>query len=171
MIDAEWCRTMAEYNRWMNGKIYALCAGLSDEERKKDRGAFFKSIHSTLNHLLWGDRAWFGRFIGKPWTLPKAGVDMYADFAELRRSRDDMDLAMLEWATGLTPQWLARELTWKSGIDGKTRTLPYWVVVTQMFNHGTHHRGQLTTLLSQLGLDPGETDLPWLPALNAVRDP
>jgi uncharacterized damage-inducible protein DinB len=170
MIEPAWCSTMAGYNRWMNVRLYAICAGLTDEARKQDRGAFFKSVHSTLNHLLWGDRNWLGRFSGQAPALPGIGTDLYADFDELRRERDATDTAILAWADDLTPQWLATDYTWKSGIDGLTRTLPFWVLVTQMFNHQTHHRGQLTTLLSQLGIDPGETDLPWLPALNAVRD-
>jgi len=169
MMAPAWCRMMAEYNSWMNGKIYASCAGIPDTERKADRGAFFKSIHSTLNHLLWGDRAWLGRFTSQDYGLPKVGIDLCSDFDELRREREATDAAIIEWTGRLDAQWLASELTWKSGIDGKTRTLPYWVVVTQLFNHQTHHRGQLTTLLSQLGIDIGETDLPWLPALNAVR--
>jgi uncharacterized damage-inducible protein DinB len=170
MIDSAWCGMMAEYNRWMNGKIYAACATLPDAERKADRKAFFRSIHSTLDHLLWGDRAWLGRFTAHDYGLPKVGNDVYADFDELRRQREKTDTAMLDWAKGLDAKWLASELTWKSGIDGKTRTLAYWVAVTQMFNHQTHHRGQLTTLLTQLGLDVGETDLPWLPALKAVQE-
>ena len=52
MSPAEWARTLADYNRWMNERLYALCAGLSDAERKRDRGAFFRSIHGTLNHIL-----------------------------------------------------------------------------------------------------------------------
>ena len=59
-------QTMAAYNRWMNDKVYSACAELSDEERKADRKAFFKSIHGTLNHILLADRVWFGRFIGRP---------------------------------------------------------------------------------------------------------
>jgi uncharacterized damage-inducible protein DinB len=170
MIDPAWCVMMAEYNRWMNGKVYAACAALPDAERKADRRAFFRSIHSTLNHLLWGDRAWFGRFTGHDYKLPKVGSDLYTDFDELRREREQTDAAMLDWAKGLDARWLARELTWKSVINGTTRTLPCWIVVTQMFNHQTHHRGQLTTLLTQLGIDVGETDLPWLPALKAVQE-
>ena len=60
--------TMARYNRWMNGRVYACCAELSDEERKKDRGAFFESIHGTLNHIILGDLIWIGRFTGKAFT-------------------------------------------------------------------------------------------------------
>ena len=59
-------QTMARYNRWMNQKVYDGCAGLADEDRKRDMGAFFKSIHGTLNHILLADRIWMGRFTGEP---------------------------------------------------------------------------------------------------------
>ena len=68
MFDGTYALLMAEYNQWMNGKLYDGCARLSDEERKRDRGAFFKSIHGTLNHLVWGDRAWLPRFNGKSYA-------------------------------------------------------------------------------------------------------
>jgi len=65
MFTGTYAALMAEYNAWMNERMYAAAATLSDEDRKRDRGAFFKSIHGTLNHLLWGDRAWFGRLAGQ----------------------------------------------------------------------------------------------------------
>ena len=154
---------MARYNAWMNGKLYALCAALPDDERKRDRGAFFKSIHGTLNHLLFGDRVWLGRFVGQPYTGVPIGAELYADFGALRAERETMDRRIVAWAATLTPGWLASPFTYTSNVDRKTRTLPAWVLVQQMFNHQTHHRGQLTTLLSQLGIDPGITDLPWMP--------
>ena len=159
------CVIMAEYNRWMNQRLYALCADLPDTERKRDRGAFFKSIHGTLNHLLWGDRAWLARFLGKDYGLPKVGVPMYEAFDEMRRERAETDAEILAWARTLDAERLAAPFTYTSGIHGRTRTLPLWVLATHLFNHQTHHRGQLTTLMMQAGVDPGETDLPWLPAL------
>ena len=66
---SEHATTMAAYNRWMNEKLYEVCASLSDEERKKDRSAFFRSIHGTLNHLLVGDLIWMGRFMGEPFQV------------------------------------------------------------------------------------------------------
>jgi uncharacterized damage-inducible protein DinB len=61
--------------------------------------------------------------------------------------------------------------TYTSKVDGRTRTLPTWVLVVHLFNHQTHHRGQLTTLLNQLGCDPGSTDLPFMPGVANVTDP
>ena len=165
MDDQNYYETMAHYNAWMNQKLYAICAAIPDDVRKENRGAFFKSIHGTLNHLLHGDRAWMGRFTNQPFSNPM-GQDLYAEFEQLRQHRDLTDRQIIEWSQTLTADWLNQPFTYKSNIDGKTRILPTWLLVTHMFNHQTHHRGQLTTLLSQLGHDPGITDLPWLPSLN-----
>jgi uncharacterized damage-inducible protein DinB len=157
---------MAQYNGWMNDRLYTLCAGLSDAERRKDRGAFFKSIHGTLNHLFHGDQAWFGRFTDRP-AVAKIGHEFFATFDELRAARKLLDDEIVAWADTLREEWLHAPFTYTSSVDGKTRTLATWVLVMHMFNHQTHHRGQLTTLLMQAGIDPGETDIPWLPALTS----
>jgi uncharacterized damage-inducible protein DinB len=170
MISPEYCQLMARYNRWMNERLYALCGQMSDVERRRDRGAFFGSIHRTLNHLLWGDRMWLGRIAGPPCTYPQFGADMFERFDELSRQREMTDQAMLEWAGNVSAEWLAAPLVYTSVVDGKTRRLPAAVAAIHMFNHGTHHRGQLTTLLKQAGIDPGVTDLPWVPGVVTVLD-
>jgi uncharacterized damage-inducible protein DinB len=162
MIDSEYCQTMAAYNQWMNQKLYAVCAEISDAERKQDQGAFFKSIHGTLNHLLYGDRVWLGRFINQPFATKVIGQELYSDFAELRQAREICDREIMGWAKSVSQAWLEQSFTYTSNVDGKSRVLPTWVLVTHLFNHQTHHRGQLTTLLSQMAYDPGVTDLPWL---------
>jgi uncharacterized damage-inducible protein DinB len=166
MIDPSYCQLMAQYNRWMNQKLYAICAEIPDTERKQDRGAFFKSIHGTLNHLLDGDRTWIERFTGKPFSSRKIGGELYFDFEQLRQEREQLDQEILAWTQTLSAEWLAQPFEYTSNVDGKTRTLPAWTLATHLFNHQTHHRGQLTTLLTQIGHDPGVTDLPWLPKLN-----
>ncbi len=157
---------MAAYNRWMNGKLYALCSTLSDADRRQDRGAFFKSIHGTLNHLYYGDQAWFGRFINRNFDK-RIGSELFDDFADLRRAREVLDDEIVAWSHTLTSQWLDAPFTYTSSVDGKTRTLAARVLVVHMFNHQTHHRGQLTTLLNQIGIDVGVTDIPRLPELDA----
>jgi uncharacterized damage-inducible protein DinB len=170
VITPDYCRMMARYGHWMNERLYAALADVPDAERKRDRGAFFGSMHGTLNHLLWGDRMWLGRFIGTPCTAPAFGADMYDDFAQLRHARDDTDRDLADWAGNVTPSWLAAPLVYTSRVDGRTRELPAAVAAIHLFNHGTHHRGQLTTLMKQAGLDPGVTDLPWLPGVVRIID-
>jgi uncharacterized damage-inducible protein DinB len=165
MIDARYALTLARYNRWMNERLYALCAGLPDEERRRDRGAFFRSVHGTLNHLLYADLAFLSRFTGDPPEVPPLGEDLYATFAELAAVRRTTDARLSAWAGTLTDVWLAAPFTYTSKVDGATRTVPTWILVVHLFNHQAHHRGQLTTLLSQMGHDPGITDLPFMPGV------
>jgi len=163
MITVEYCRMMAEYNGWMNERLYQCCLSMEDAERKKDRGAFFGSIHGTLNHILYGDLAFMSRFTGTPKDVPALGVDLYDDFSDLEHARQEMDTRIKHWAKDLTPDWLEQTLTYRSKVDNRARTAPHWVLVTHMFSHETHHRGQITTLLSQMGLDMGSTDIPFMP--------
>jgi uncharacterized damage-inducible protein DinB len=159
------CRALARYNRWMNEKLYAVASQLTDEERKRDRGAFFKSIHGTLNHLLLADRVWMGRFTGVslhgdwlgPGGIRSLDQELYADFDELRRERAKTDGELEAWVSALTAERLAAPLSYVR--KGQRYEEPLWWAVMHLFNHQTHHRGQVTTLLMQAGRDPGVTDL------------
>jgi uncharacterized damage-inducible protein DinB len=168
MFQGTYAALMAEYNVWMNDKIYAACAGLSAEELKRDRGAFFRSIHATLNHVLWGDRVWLGRFNGKTYPVGAIGVDLYDQFAELHAARHEMDQELLGWSRSVTQAWLDEPMTWQSRAYAFSQTQPRWVLVVQMFNHQTHHRGQVHAMLTPLGIDVGPTDVPLLPALHVT---
>ena len=171
-------QALARYNTWMNERLYALCATLPDEVRKEDRGAFFRSVHGTLNHLLLTDRAWLGRFTrdaalaqsrdgnGNPIAYTgKLDQEVYADFALLRRERATTDAAIEAWAAGLTAEHLAAPFSYRASA-GQRYDHPLWWAVIHFFNHQTHHRGQLTTLLTQLGHDSGVTDL-----VSLLREP
>lgn len=163
----EQARDMARYNQWMNDHLYAICAELPDAERRKDRGAFFKSIHGTLNHILLADRIWLGRFLGEPFQASSLDQELYHDFGELTQARQDTDRTIIEWANTLTEESLGGDLSYTSMVNPQPRKYEYWLAVTHFFNHQTHHRGQLTTLLSQSGKDIGVTDLIMLPDVVA----
>ena len=166
MIDADYCRTMAQYNEWMNSRLFALCATLPEGELHADRGAFFKSIYATLNHIAYADLAFLSRFTGDPQAVPELDVDLFGGFAALRRQREGLDGRLLAWASALVPEWLAAPQTYTSKVDGRVRTVPRWTLVVHVFNHQTHHRGQVTTLLAQAGHDVGSTDIPFMPAFQ-----
>lgn len=170
MITPAYCQLLARYGRWMNERLYAALAPLPDEERKRDRGAFFGSIHRTLNHLVWADRIWLSRFTGEPYGVPAYGADLYDDFDVLARERASADTRILDWAGSLATEWLGSTIEYRSAADGRVRQLPAWVAAVHLFNHATHHRGQLTTLMKQAHIEPGITDLPFLPGVTLIRD-
>lgn len=159
----EQARDLAAYNRWMNRRLYAVCAELTDDQRRQDCGAFFKSIHGTLNHLVLTDQIWLGRFAGEPFPFERLDQELHSDFDELRAAREALDERIVQWAASLTDDKLNRTLRYTSAVNPAPRTYEMWLAVTHFFNHQTHHRGQLTTLLSQFGEDYGVTDLVWLP--------
>jgi uncharacterized damage-inducible protein DinB len=154
---------MARYNAWMNGKIYDCCSRIPEVQRKQDVGAFFKSIHGTLNHLLLADRVWMGRFVGPLFTPVSLAQELYSDFDELRREREKTDRDIVAFAEGLDDAALAHTLNYQSIVNPAPRTVAMDLAVMHFFNHQTHHRGQVTTLLMQRGIDPGVTDLMWMP--------
>lgn len=156
-------RDLAAYSQWMNERLYAACAGLSDAARRTDRGAFFGSIHGTLNHILLADRIWFGRFVEQPFHAERLDQELFGDFNELRVARAALDEQIGQWVGTLTDNRLAATLHYTSVSDPQPRRLEMSVAVSHFFNHQTHHRGQLTVLLSQCGVDYGVTDLIRLP--------
>lgn len=162
-IAPEALRTFAAYNRWMNQKIFHLCALMSDAQRRQDRGAFFRSIHGTLNHLLFADLAWLGRFKEGTPRVSRPGADLHPDFTDLWRARRVLDAEIEGWAATVDGAWLARPFRYKSLFGGAELEQPAWLLVLHMFNHQTHHRGQIATLLTQAGLDLGVTDLAAMP--------
>jgi uncharacterized damage-inducible protein DinB len=103
-----------------------------------------------------------GRFTGPVFVPTSLAQELHADFDELRRAREAMDARILEWVAGLTEQDLAGELRYTSIVNPAPRVMPMSLAVTHFFNHQTHHRGQVTTLLMQRGIDPGVTDLMWV---------
>jgi len=161
MIDPTFVRTMARYNCWQNASLYAAADRLSDEERRKDRGAFLKSIHATLSHLLWADHMWLSRISDAPppsARLQESGT-YRDDWETLKQDRLACDERLIKWADGAIDEWLIGELVWRSGIIQAELTRPKWLVVNHIFNHQTHHRGQVHAMLTTAGARPQNTDL------------
>jgi uncharacterized damage-inducible protein DinB len=148
----------ARYNRLANEALYAACGALSDAEYKRDLGAFFGSVQGTLNHLLLGDRIWMARFEGS--THPSTGLDsiLYEKFDALREARERMDRRIEQFFAALLPGFAQRSVRYvnNAGLDTED---PLDVILPHFFNHQTHHRAQVHTLLSQLGHRPPVLDL------------
>jgi len=161
---------MAEYNEWMNAKLYEAAMTLSDEELTSNRMAYFGSILGTLNHLVVGDTLWLKRFsthpanysaleLVKELPLP-ISLDQVAftDIRSLSRHRKKLDQAIKNWARSISEEDLDYVMTY-SNMKGIEAQKNYYSLVMNLFNHQTHHRGQTTTLLTQANVDVGVTDL------------
>jgi uncharacterized damage-inducible protein DinB len=148
----------ATYNRLANATLYAACAGLSGAEYRRDLGAFFGSVHGTLNHLLLGDTIWMTRFEGSTHVSTNLGAVQFEKFDALRLAREQMDRRIERFFDELPDDFEQRSVRYvnNSGIDSED---PLSVILPHFFNHQTHHRAQVHTLLSQLGHAPPVLDL------------
>lgn len=168
-------RFLARYNRWMNQRLYSACGALSDEERKRERGAFFGSIHRTLNHLVVADQIWLRRFAqcGADHGLvldclnaavldlpPGSQLDTvpFDSWQALSDKREQLDIAIEQWVQDM-PEGYPQFSMQYSNTKGVQRSHAAWPAMTHFFNHQTHHRAQAGTLLTQAGGDLGVTDL------------
>jgi len=166
----EYLQRMASYNQWMNEKLFAKAGELSAAELAKERGAYFGSILGTLNHIMVGDLLWFSRFAlnkhcreSLPWLSdfpkPTSLSDiLFDDFSELTATRKELDALIVEFSEAFTDELLAQPISYRN-MAGEKHTRPLGPLLQHFFNHQTHHRGQVTTLLFQAGIDPGPTDL------------
>lgn len=161
MISPGYCRLMSRYNAWQNASLVAAADGLSNEERWKDRGAFFKSIAATFNHLYWADALVLERLKGneRPEETIKHSLTDPSNWDAFKALRLQRNEQIEEWSAGLVDAQLGGILVWYPG-DGSTRIeKPKTLCVMQFFNHQTHHRGQIHAMLTAAGAKPGPTDL------------
>lgn len=159
----------AQYNTWFNGQVFECVAGVERADRQRDLGAFFGSIEATLDHILLVDRLWLSRFAASDLTFPvlasanlvsdcdSLSDRLHTDFVSLREARSETDGVIEAWVSEFTPELLGSALRYRNS-KGVPFEAPIWHVAAHLFNHQTHHRGQVTTLLSQLGHDVGGTD-------------
>ena len=168
MIGPDHVRTMARYNTWQDRSLYDAAETLGEAERRRDRGAFFGSIHATLSHLMWADHMWMSQL--DRWDKPDVGLSgsgtWIDDWAEMKSRRRISDARIVRWAENLPPDALAGDLKWWSGAARKDVAKPVWLVVTHVFNHQTHHRGQVHAMLTAAGAVPDDTDLFLMPSLD-----
>jgi uncharacterized damage-inducible protein DinB len=163
-------RLMGSYNQWMNARLYEAAGKLPISVVNEDKKAFFGSILGTLNHIIVGDILWLKRFATHPsyhqalelvrqLDTPTALTQiLYEDLALLAGMRTKLDSAIVAWTDELTEQELETNLTY-ANTKGEVSTRTFGLLVIHFFNHQTHHRGQVTTLLYQEGIDVGVTDL------------
>lgn len=161
---------LASYNQWMNAKLYASAAQLPSQVIHDEKGAFFGSIFGTLAHLWRADIIWLKRFAEhfaslhslepiRALTHPYDWTEEpYKDLATLRQARVGMDALIVALTVEASEHDYTQQVRYtdsKGGAHGNE----FGHLMLHVFNHQTHHRGQVTTLLTQQGIDVGVTDL------------
>jgi uncharacterized damage-inducible protein DinB len=152
-------RMFAAYNAWANGVIYSAAARLADEDYRLDRGAAFKSVHGTLNHILVADRIWMKRFTGDGDAPAKLDTILYDDRALLRIAREAEDARIMKWIDDLLPEAFTGRFTYTTVTDLRTVSQRLAPALAHFFNHQTHHRGQASTILTGFGEEAPVMDL------------
>ncbi len=166
MITPDYCRTMARYNAWQNQQLFDALETVPLETLTQGRRAFFGSILGTLNHVLWGDQIWMSRF--DPSVQPPDGgiadsAALYPTLGAWSAARFHMDGKIRHWAETLRALNLTGQLHWHSAAAGREMSAPISLCVAHMFNHQTHHRGQVHAMITAAGLTAPVTDLFLMP--------
>lgn len=159
----------AAYNQWANGVLYDAAMRLADEDYRLDRGAAFKSLHGTLNHILVADRIWMKRFTGEGDAPSKLDTILYDDRTLLRVAREAEDARIISWIGDLRPEAFAGRFTYTTVTDLRTISQRLSPALAHFFNHQTHHRGQASTILTGFGEEAPVMDLIYFQRSEAGR--
>ncbi len=146
---------MSHFNRWANLRIQGCVAELSDDDYRAERGAFFGSIHATLNHILAVDRLWSSRVMGEYHGLKGLDQILHEDFDALQKDRAVMDEHLIRLTGRLAAGMdggLDREVFYRMIKGGEKFISPARHILLTLFNHQTHHRGQVHCMLTQAGI-------------------
>lgn len=149
----------AGYNAWANERIYDVAATLSDADYRADRGAFFKSVHGTLNHMVVADRIWMRRFTDTGESPSRLDAILFENFGELREARRAEDKRIVNWVAALSDEDIAANFRYRNVTNPQTIEQPRAPAMDHFFNHQTHHRGQLHGLLTAITGDAPSLDL------------
>lgn len=157
----------AAYNAWANRRLYDAAASLSELEYRADKGAFFKSMHGTLNHLLATDRIWMQRFTGEGEAPQRLDTILHEHFDELRAAREAEDSRIVAYVDGLDGERLAGTIRYRRVSTPEEFVQPLKPALDHWFNHQTHHRGQAHAILTALDKTAPELDLLFFQRLAA----
>jgi len=157
MVTPELLRLLFQYNLWADRRLMDVCGSLTNEQFGRSLGSSFGSVRDTLAHLYGAEWVWNERFEGRsPSSLPPGTT--FTDLASVRSKLEGMDLYFIDYVSKLSQQDLERIIRYKS-FAGDEFSNPLWQSLHQLTNHASYHRGQIVTLLRQLGVKPVSTDL------------
>lgn len=142
--------TLGRYNAWANRRLYDAAAALGDADYRADRGAFFRSLHGTLNHLLVTDYVWMNRFTGEGEAPSQLDAILHETLPALRVAREAEDRRIVAYVEGLDDAHLAGVIRYRRVSTPEEFVQPLTPALAHWFNHQTHHRGQAHAILTGL---------------------
>lgn len=154
-------QTLASYHLLANRRLLRALAPVNDVDYYGDQGLFFKSIHRTLNHILLVDRLYHGRITGKPFEVTGLGQELVPDRGELAAEMERHGERWKGVIAGIDASRMQAVLRYLS-TEGEQRELPMLMVLAHAFNHATHHRGQVTAVMTRLGQPAPVLDIPYV---------
>ena len=150
---------MARYNRWANSRLYEACRVLDQAVYHAEGNMFFGSLHGTLNHILVGDRLWLARIQGEPAPALKLDDRPFADLVSLTAARIDEDRRMVDITRSYTDGDIEKIVSYRMVTRPEDVSTPLHLCWLHLFNHQTHHRGQIHDQLVQTEVSPPPLDL------------
>jgi uncharacterized damage-inducible protein DinB len=167
MTPAAHYQMFGHYNAWANTRLYDAAVRLTDEQYRADRGAFFKSVHGTLNHLLATDRIWMQRFTGEGDAPNRLDAILFETFDDLRAAREAEDRRIVDYVDGLDDVRISGTIKYRRISSPEQFEQQLALALAHWFNHQTHHRGHVHALLTGLVGEAPELDLLYFQRLSA----
>ncbi len=161
MITLGYCQLMARYNTWQNNSLLVAADTLNSQQRWEHRGAFFGSIAATLNHIYWGDTLWLERLAGneRPEEYLSPSLGEPSDWGAYKNLRRKRDIELEHWSLELKQETIEGQVFWHPASSPQRISKPRALCIASLFNHQTHHRGQVHCMLTAAGAYPEATDL------------
>lgn len=157
MVTPELLRFLFQYNQWADRRMLDACSSLSNEQFTRNLGSSFSSVRDTVSHLYGAEYVWNERIHGRSPATLVSGAG-FPDLATIRPKLEEMDAYFIDFVSKLTREDLDRVIQYK-GFKGEEYSNPLWQSLHQLTNHASYHRGQITTMLRQLGAKTVSTDL------------
>ena len=145
-------QTLVDYHYWARDRLFVAVETLTEEQLRRPLGNSFPSVFDTMVHLCGADWIWRSRWEGEsPMALPKP--ELFDDLAKVRAAWHDEERRIREIVNRLGPEGITRPIEYQ-GWDGRRQAQPFWQMLQHLVNHGSYHRGQVTTMLRQLDVPP-----------------
>jgi uncharacterized damage-inducible protein DinB len=156
-VNHRYLTQLLDYHYWAQDRVFNAAGALSPEQFTREMGNSFQSVRDTLVHIHFAECVWYARWQQE--SLPMPSAEMFSDVGSIRQASKAHENRMRVLLERLGQDGVNQFLEYRSRIDARAHKTPFWQMFLHVINHSTYHRGQITTMLRQLGAEPVGTDL------------